>query len=566
MTNKKQYLLKLAIISGILVSLNILSEFVFFRVDLTEERRFTLSKATKRIVEDVDEIVYVNVLLQGKFPAGFKRLQESTIDLLKEFRKINGNITFDFEDPGEGTLDEVNERRKALSEEGINPVNLRLFENDERTEKLIYPVAIVNKGNKSIPVNLLENEIAGASPDENINLSINQLEYKFANALQKLKVYKKPIIMFTEGHGELDTLETMDLEISIQSFYTSGRLNLDNIVQISPEIELLIIARPRAPFSERNKFKLDQYIMNGGKVMFFIDRMAVSVDSISGRDQFIPREFDLNLDDLLFKYGVRINSDLVMDLECTRIPLAVGQLGNKPQLELFPWYYHPAVSPRLNHPIVKNLDRIDFKFPSSIDTIKTSTEIEKTILLTSSEYTRYQLSPMQLNFDILRYEPDPSKFNKEPKNLAVLLEGEFPSMYKGRVSESMQAGLEQLDMTYRESSKKTTLLVVSDGDVLRNPVNRASGQFNTLGFNTYEKYKFANKDFMVNSIEYVLDPYGVIEARNKDVKLRLLDVVKAKKEKTKWQLINIVVPLIALVIFGIIFQFRRSRRYGNQVH
>jgi len=562
---KKQYIVKLAIIAGIILSINVISEFFFFRVDLTEEKRFTLTKATKRLVEDVDDIVYVNVLLEGKFPAGFKRLQESVTDLLREFRKINPNITFDFEDPGEGTIEEVNERRKALSEQGISPVNLRLIENDERTEKLIYPVAIVNKGNRAIPVNLLENEIAGASPDENINNSINQLEYKFANALQKLNVYKKPIIMFTEGHGELDTLETMDLEISIQSFYTSGRLNLDNVVQISPEIAMLIIARPRAPFSEKNKFKLDQYIMNGGKVMFFIDRLAVSIDSISGRDQFIPREFDLNLDDLLFKYGVRINADLVMDLECTRIPLAVGQLGNRPQLELFPWYYHLAVSPRISHPIVKNLDRIDIKFPSSIDTIKTSSPVSKTILLTSSQYTRYQLSPMQLNFEILRYEPDPSKFNKEPKNLAVLLEGEFSSLYKGRVSEAMLAGLKELDLEYKESSKETSILVVSDGDILRNPVNRTNGQFNTLGFNTFEKYKFANKDFMINSIEYLLDPYGVIEARNKDVKLRLLDVVRAKNEKTKWQFINIVIPLILLILFGFLFQYRRSKKYGVQV-
>lgn len=563
MNNKKQYLLQLLLILGILLSLNVLSEYYHFSLDLTEEKKYTLSNATKRIVADVDDIVYVKVLLEGTFPAGFKRLQNSVKDILQEFRKINPNIEFEFEDPSGGSVEEINERRKALSEQGINPVNLRLFENDERTEKLIYPVAIINKGNRAIPINLLENEIAGASPEENINNSINLIEYKLANGIQKMGVYKKPIIMFSEGHGELDTLETMDLEIAIQSFYTSGRLDINNVVNISPEIGLLIVARPRSAFSDQEKFKIDQYVMNGGKVMFFLEKLDAHIDSISGRPQYVPREYDLNLDDLLFKYGARVNNDLVMDLESTRIPLAVGQMGNRPQLELFPWYYHPAVSARNDHPIVKNLDRIDFRFPNSIDTIKTSTDVDKTILLTSSPYTRYQMSPVQLSFEILRYEPDPSLFDKDPMNLAVLLEGTFPSLYSSRVSESMLEGLNALGLKFKESSVPTSVLVVSDGDIPRNPVNRSTGQFNTLGFNTFEKYRFANKDFMVNAIEYMLDKYGVIEARSKDVKLRLLDTVKAKEEKRKWQLINIGLPLLFLLIFGLIFFWVRKKKYAN---
>lgn len=562
MNSKKQYLLQLLLILGILLTLNVLSEYFHFSLDLTEEKKYTLSDATKRIVADVDDIIYVKVLLEGTFPAGFKRLQNSVKDILQEFRKINPNIEFEFEDPSDGSVEEINERRKALSEQGINPVNLRLFENDERTEKLIYPVAVINKGNRAIPINLLENEIAGATPEENINNSINLIEYKLANGIQKMGVYKKPIIMFTEGHGELDTLETMDLEIAIQSFYTSGRLDLNNVVNISPEIGLLIIARPRSPFSDQEKFKIDQYVMNGGKVMFFLEKLDAHIDSISGRPQYVPREYDLNLDDLLFKYGARVNNDLVMDLESTRIPLAVGQMGNRPQLELFPWYYHPAVSARSDHPVVKNLDRIDFRFPNSIDTIKTSTNVDKTILLTSSPYTRYQMSPVQLSFEILRYEPDPSLFDKDPKNLAVLLEGTFPSLYSNRVSESMLDGLNDLGLEFKESSVPTSILVVSDGDIPRNPVNRTTGQFNALGFNIYEKYRFANKDFMVNAIEYMLDKYGVIEARSKDVKLRLLDTVRAKEEKKKWQLINIGLPLIFLLIFGLIFFWARKKKYA----
>lgn len=296
--------------------------------------------------------------------------------------------------------------------------------------------------------------------------------------------------------------------------------------------------------------------------MFLMDRVSVSLDSLQNREMFIPGTYDQNLDDMLFKYGARVNQDLVLDLECTRIALAVGQLGNKPQLELFPWYYHPAVSPRSNHPIVKNLDRIDFRFPSSIDTIKTSVPIQKDILLTTSRYTRYQLIPVQLSFEILRYEPDPSKFNKEPRNLAVLLSGEFPSLYKGKVSASMMEGLKQLDMTYKESSEPTSILVVSDGRIIKNPVNRETEQYNSLGFNRFENYKFANKDFLINAVEYMLDERGVLEARNRDVKLRLLDSVRAKQEKTKWQLINIVLPILLLLIGGIGFDQYRKRKYA----
>lgn len=563
MSNKSQYFIQVLLFLGILIAVNIISSFFYVKADMTEEKRYTLTSASKSIAEDIEDIVYIKVLLEGQFPAGFKRLQESVKDILNEYRKINPNIQFEFENPSEGTVDEINQRRKALADQGINPVNLRLIDNEERSERLIYPVAIVNLGDRTMTINLLENEISGATPEENLNNSISLLEYKFSNAFNKLQIYKKSIIMFTEGHGELDSLETMDFELSMRSFYNTGRLNLDNIVQISPEIDLLIIARPRIAFSEKDKFKIDQYIMNGGKVMFLMDKVAVSLDSLQGREMYVPGVYDQNLDDMLFKYGSRINSDLVMDLECTRIALAVGQIGNKPQLELFPWYYHPAVSPRSKHPIVKNLDRIDFRFPSSIDTIKTSTPIQKDILLTTSQYTRYQLLPVQLSFEILRYEPDPSIFDKDPRNLAVLLSGKFPSLYKGKVSESMLEGLSQLDMTYKESSEPTTILVVSDGHIIKNPVNPETAQYNSLGFNRFENYKFANKDFLINAVEYMLDERGVLEARTRDVKLRLLDTVRAKKEKTKWQLINIGLPIVLLLLGGLLFNQYRKRKYAS---
>lgn len=560
---KRQSLVVLLLTIGTLILLNVIAQYFYGYIDLTEEKRFTLTEPTKRFVRDLDDIVYINVLLEGEFPAGFKRLRNATEDLLKEFKSLNSNIEYNFEDPSLGSIESINERRKQLAEVGVNPVNLQVVDNDQRSEKLIYPVAIVNFGTRQIIVNLLENEIAGASPEENLNNSVSLLEYKFASALQKLLIYKKPVIMFTEGHGELDTLETMDLENSLASFYNTARLNLENVVQISPDIDLLIIAKPSLEFSEKNKFKIDQYIMNGGKVLFAIDKLGVGLDSLKNVRAFLPQEYPLNLDDMFFKYGARINPDLVLDLECTRIPLTVGQLGNKPQVELFPWFYYPLVTPEMNHPIIKNLDRINFFFPASIDTIKTKTEVKKTALLQSSKYTRFQAIPVELNFEILRYEPDPDKFNKERKNLAVLLEGSFPSLFENRVSESMQENLASLKLEFKASSEPTKLLVISDGDILRNPVNKSTGQYNTLGFNTFENYKFANKDFIINSIEYLLDKNGVLESRSKEVKLRLLDTVRANKERSFWQMINIGVPLLLLVIFGLIFNALRKRKYAK---
>jgi ABC-2 type transport system permease protein len=559
--NKQKDIFQFSIIIGILILLNIIGNYLYFRVDLTEEKRYTLSQATRKIVRDVGDIVYVKVLLEGTFPAGFKRLRDETEDMLKQLRKINPNIEFEFEDPSVGQPEQVNARRKELTEMGVAPVNLKIFESGERTEKIIFPVAIMNYGNRRLFINLLENEKAGASPEENLNNSVSLLEYKFASAFQKLMVKDKPLIMFTDGNGELDTMETIDLESHLSPYYTLGRIKLDSVIQISSRIDLLIVAKPSRMYSEKDKFKLDQYIMNGGKVIFMLDKLLVGLDSMKIRDNFIPPQNDLNLDDMLFKYGIRINADLVLDLECTRIPLTVGMVGNKPQIELFDWFYHPLVAPPTSHPITRNLDRINFKFPSSIDTVKTKTQVEKTILLKSSRYTRSQVSPVPLSFEILRYEKDPSKFNKPSKALAVLLEGEFPSLFENRITQTMLDGMKSMDMNFKESSTPTKIVVISDGDMIRNSVNRESGQYNPAGFNVFENYRFANREFLINTIEYVLDEKGVLDARSREVKLRLLDTIKASDEKMKWQLINIGIPLLLLSIFGFGFHQWRIRKY-----
>ncbi len=471
-------------------------------------------------------------------------------------------VEYEFDDPAQGTVEDINARREQLAKEGIVPVNLRVKGSNETQEKIIYPFAICTYKGRSSVVNLLENERLGVPDEVVLNNSIGLLEYKFANSIHKLRYSDKQAIVFTEGKGELEQLQTLDLEKSLRPFYDTGRINLDSVYQLHPDIKVLIIAKPRDKFSEKNKFLIDQYVMNGGNVIFLLDKLAVNLDSMRRTNNYVPYEYDLNLDDLLFKYGARVQPNLVLDLQCTRIPMVTGQMGSGNQYDLFPWFYHPVVMPASDHPVVKSLDRVNLKFPASIDTVRTKTPVKKTILLTSSEYSRLQFVPVQLNFEILRYDPEPDKFNKGVQNVAVLLEGQFPSLYENRVTEGMKATLADLNAEFKPRGANGKVLLVSDGDVAKSLYDPIKKTVQPLGFNRYEKYVFANKDFLINAIEYMIDDSGVINARTKEVKLRMLDKVKAKKEKTYWQLLNILLPLVFLFFFGLLFNFWRKRKYA----
>jgi ABC-2 type transport system permease protein len=580
---RTQALIQFGLICGIILFVNFLANIFYSHLDLTEEKRFTLTKPTRNLLRSVDERVYVEVLLDGEFPAGFKRLQNAVREMLDDFRSQSGNIDYHFEDPAAGSIEDINARRKALSEIGINPVNLRVQEQGESTQKLIYPVAIVHYKNRQMPVKLLENESASLSPDQVINNSVSLLEYKFANAIKKLEANGKPIILFTEGHSELTELQTTDLERSLEQFYETGRIVLDSVIEIPTTLslakqptrqgemmrkpcELLIVAKPRTAFSEKDKFKIDQYVMNGGKVMWLVDRLGATLDSMRLNGHFIPRDYPLNLEDILFKYGVRIQPDLVMDMQSTKIPLQTGVVGNAPQFEMFNWYFHPSVLPSANHPIVKNLDRTELRFCSSIDTIRTKTPIKKTIILRSSKYSRLQFSPVDLSFDILRYDPDPKKFDKGEQPVGVLLEGIFPSNYENRVSQELSNDLAKAGVQFKSSSEPTRMLVISDGDVAANSTRIDENGKETwlpLGFNKFERTTYANKDLMLNAVEYLSDASGVIEARSREVKLRLLDNVRAKAEKPMWQALNIGTSVVFVVLFAVIFAWWRKRKYAS---
>ncbi len=562
-SRRSQALLQFGFFCGIVLFVNVLANVFYTQADLTGDQRYTLATPTKQLLNGLKERIYVEVLLDGEFPAGFKRLQTATREMLEDMRSQNGLVEYNFEDPLRGSREDVQGRQKALHEVGIDPLTIDIKETGQSVKKAVFPVAIFHYGNRQIPVNLIENNSPAISP-EVINNSEKKLEYKFASAIKQILRPAKDFILFTEGHGELTKLQTFDLERSLLQFYNTDRLQLDSVVNLTPDkCALLIVAKPRTAFNEKDKFKIDQYIMQGGHVMWLIDRLNAELDSLGTTGHFVPQDYPLQLEDMLFKYGIRVMPDLVMDMECSKLKLVAGKVGNQPQFDLFPWYYFPKVLPAGTHPIVKNLDRVDLHFCSTIDTIRTKTAITKTPILKTSRYSTVQFSPVDISFELLRQQPKPEFFNKGPQTVGVLLEGVFASNYENRVSADMMAGLKQIGMDFRPESVPTRMLVISDGDVAANFANEERKQWYPLGFNRNEDVAYANKDLMLNAIEYLIDPQGVVAARSKTVELRLLDTVRAQAEKPLWQSLNIGLPLAFLGLFGFLFGWLRRRRYAQ---
>lgn len=568
-----QSFIQLGLFIGVVIFLNILANAriggrpLYTKIDLTEEKRFTLTDATQELIREVDDVVFVRILLDGDLPAGFKRLRTATREMLEDFRGINPYIEYEFDDPNVGTTEQINQRRDDLAKRGIGPTRLRVENADGSSIQYIYPYAIFEyKMRPPVAINLLENEVPGVPQEVVLNNSVSLLEYKLANAVQKLlTATNRPAILFTEGQGELTARQTSDLERSLSAFYDTGRLNLDSIYTISKEAACLIVAKPTRPFSERDKFILDQYVMKGGKVLWLLDYLNVDLDSLYGRGSYLVMPRELNLDDLFFEYGIRLENDLVLDMQCSQIELVVGSMGGAPQFEKFRYPYHPVITSGPDaHPIVRNLGPVNLFYPSSIDTtVRTKTPVRETVLLTSSPYSRYQRSPVEIDFDFLRYDLDPSKFNKPNLAVGVLMEGIFPSFNENRITQSMREMLEQINEPFRKISEETKMIVVTDGDLAKDPVVPGDPSYHPLGYNRFDNYTFANKDFLINCIEYLLDDRGLLNARNRNVKLRLLNTVKAEEERAKWQLINILTPLAFLGLFGFFYNYWRRRKYAS---
>ena len=563
MPSSNRYL-QLLLVVAIVFLINVIGSFIYTEFDLTDDNRFTLSENTKKIVSTAGDNMSIRVLLDGEFPAGFKRLQSSVLDILNKFRDINPNIVFEFEDPTVGSVKELEQKKKLLQEDNIIPISLSYSDGTQLVQKAVFPFAIINYRQKKYIVNLLEEQKPGDDEEVILNKSVALLEYKFANAFQKLQSERPKNVLFTQGNGEWEESQTFRLESEIRRFHRVGRVSLDTLMKLDSTIDLVILAGPKTPMTLQNQFKLDQYVMNGGKIIWLIDKFPVSLDSINKYKFYVPEDIATGLDDMLFKYGVRIMPDLIVDLECSSIPQVVGMSGDKPQTKLFPWVYHMAAASEIQHPVVKNIDRVNLFFPSTIDTVKTEGNVKKTMLLKSSKYSRSQLSPVRLSFEILKVAPDPSKFNDGNRPVAYLLEGEFESFFKNRLTPEFQSMLDRIGVKFKDKSIPAKQIVISDSDFAKNLINTTTGDTEDIGYNKWERrfYK-GNKDFILNAVEYMLDENNILESRSKEIKLRLLDTVRTKQEKSWWQFINVGLPVLLLALFGFVYQYFRKRRYAS---
>ncbi len=564
-TNRRDAIITLVLVACILVLLNIVSNYFYFRWDLTAEKRYSISAPSKALTKNLKDVVTIRVYLDGDLNAGFTRLRESTKNLLNEFRAYGGkNIEYEFIDPM--AIQNLEDRKALMTDliqRGLSPTNLTTKSKTDSKQQLIFPGAIVTYAGREIPVQLLENQI-GFSPQQVLNNSEVLLEYKFSNAIKKLTQYRAPRVVFLTGHGELNKLDLASIQNTLLDLkYEVHDFDLSKNFFIPDRFDVAVIAKPQEAFTEKDKYEIDQYIMRGGKVLWLVDGTTAELDSLkqSPTGQFVQAK-DLNLDDMLFKYGVRINGDVAQDINlCNPIPLIVGQMGNAPQTEMFPWYYFPLLVSDNHHAIVRNLDPVASFFASTIDTLK-NLGVNKTVLLHTTENSKAQLAPTRVHFGILQSKPNPTYYNQPKLPVAVLLEGEFESVYKNRLSPEFLAGSDTIEnMKFTAHSKRSKMIVIADGDIIRNDVRSDSSAY-PLGYYMYTKQQFANKDFILNCIEYLIDDSGILETRNKEVKLRLLNTVKAENEKLKWQLINIVLPVLLIVIGGVAFGAYRRKKYA----
>jgi ABC-2 type transport system permease protein len=546
---------------GFIVSLGIISSIAFTRFDFTTEKRFTISKISRGILDSLPKEVKVTVYLQGdNFPAGFKRLQGATRDMLNDLQAYShGKLQFDFADPLKGlSNDQQQQTIQDLVSRGVEPTNLSIKTDNGLTQKLIIPFAMVAVNGKEIPVKLLLTRI-GLSDAEQLNNSIQNLEYAFSSAIKKVTSGGKPRIGFTEGHNELTDVQLNDAMKSLSDGFETDRVDLRTIpFSLLGKIKLLVIPKPDKPFTELEKFKLDQFVMRGGRVLWTIDQVSAELDSLRGHGgEQLSFSKQLNLDDQLFVYGVRINYDLIADMNCAQIPVATGNVGGQAQIQNVPWLFYPVLVPLSKHPVVKNLDGIRTEFISTIDTIG-SKGTKKTILLTSSPYNKKFNTPYMLSLQALEQEPDPKTFQNPPKTVGVLLEGKFKSDFMNRpLPEGLKEKIESLP-----ESKSTKMIVISDGDVFKNQVGNDGSPF-PLGYDHYTQQSYGNKNLLLNIADYLTDDSGLIVLRTKEIQIRLLDRPRIRGEKLYWQVINNVIPLAFVLIFAIFQHYIRKRKYAH---
>jgi ABC-2 type transport system permease protein len=539
-----------------LVLINMLVSSKFFRIDLTEEKRYSLKKETHDILNELQDEIHVEVYLEGKLNASFQRFQKAILETLEEFRIYSRNkITYSVSDPTVAMSDKArNEFMADLAAKGIQPTNIIDTRDGQREEKIVFPGVIISYEGIEKGVMLLKGNKAG-TPEEEINQSIEGIEYEVISAIYNLVNTDRKQVGFVTGHGELDSLQSFSLRNEMLESYDVSDVSLQQHPQLN-RYDVLVIAKPVATFHERDKFLLDQYLMQGGKLLFLVDKVNASMDS-AGRDDYFAGPNNLNLDDQLFKYGVRINPDLVQDRRSGMYPVITGQVGGRPRMQLMEWPFFPLIGEFANHPITRNLDAVLSRFSNSIDTVK-AIGVKKTPLLMTSPYSRKISTPVHINVNELRKNLRDTDYTTAHIPVGILLEGTFTSLYKNRFPPE---GLDSFKII--GDSKPTKIVVIADGDIARNDVNPRTYEPQPLGFDPMTNTTFANRDLLLNTLAYLTNDDGLIQARNKEIKIRPLDKVRLKGERLKWQVINLAVPLVFLIAYGIIRAYARKKRFAK---
>ncbi|SFZ91454.1 ABC-2 type transport system permease protein [Flaviramulus basaltis] len=547
----------LILIIGI-IAINYISSKIYKRFDLTTDKRYTLNESAINIIKDIESPIVIDVFLEGDdFPSEFRRLQNETKQLLEEFLAKNKNIVFNFINP----LEDESKRElriQQLTQSGLTPMQLSVQENGKSSQAIIFPWALASYNEQTVIIPLVKNKI-GASQQDLVSNSVQHLEYAFADGFNKLTRPKQHKIAILKGNKQLEDKYIADFVKKIGEYYFIAPFTLDS-VSTNPQktlkdlnsFDLIISAKPTETFTEEEKFVLDQYTMNGGKSLWLIDAVAIEKDSLyndTGINFAITR--DLNLTDFFFKYGVRVNPVMVSSLYSAPITLAMGS-GSESQFQNLRWPYSPLASSSNNHPIVNNLNLVKFDFANQIDTLKNS--IKKTILLESAPLTKLEGTPREVSLNVVTQEQDPTSFNKGNQTLAVLLEGEFNSVYSNRVKPFKL-------LEDKNKSVPTKMVVIADGDVIKNDVIRNAPQ--ELGFDRWTGQTYGNKEFLLNTVNYLLDDGGLINIRSKEIAVAFLDQQKIASQKTKWQLINIALPLILLGVFGFVFNYLRKKKHTS---
>lgn len=538
-----------------LILINVLASQFHQRFDLTQDNRYTLSPAAKEILAQVKEPLVLDVFLKGSFPPEFRRLQNETRQFLEEVHSFNSNIKVNFVDPlAEG--DDANAIAEEFYSLGMTPARLSVMENGKASEMLIFPWAIANYRDETVKIPLLKNKL-GATDEERVNSSIQQLEYSIADAVGRLVKEREKKIAIMRGNGELPDGNIVDFIQTVRQYYYVAPFTLDSTA-LNPqktlkqlmEFDLIIEAKPTEPYTENEKYLLDQYLMHGGQALWLVENVEIETDSLfnpTGSAIALPR--DLNLNDLFFSYGIRINPLLVNDIYSAPIILASGR-GNDTQFTPYPWFYSPLTASSGNHPITNNLEAVKFDWANPIDTLGNT--VDKTVLLTSSPRTTLEGTPIQVSLENLGREPDLSAYTAGEQPLAVLLEGEFKSAYKNRVK--------PFDIpSHLDQSVPTQMIIVSDGDVIKNQLQQGAPL--ELGFDRYTGTTYGNKEFLLNSINYLLDNSGLIDIRSKEITIAFMDKEQVAEEREKWQIINLAAPLLLLGIGAFSYNFFRKRRY-----